>query len=339
MIRRNVALEARLIDDLLDISRIERGQLHLDLEVVDVHQAIHRAVEICREEVLGVGLKLVLDLAATRHHVMGDPARLMQIVWNLVQNAVKFTPGGGMLTIRTENARGDPPRAGDDLLVVEFEDTGQGIEPELLPRIFDPFERGRPGHHGRSAGLGLGLAICRLLAEAHHGSLVASSPGEGLGSTFRLELASVPAPALGAGDTPPPRAPRQRRSLRILLVEDNRDTLYFLALVLGQRGHAVVKAASMAQAREELTRDLDLVISDIELPDGSGLDLMREMGDNRVPGIAMSGFGSEEDVRLSREAGFAIHLTKPIDVARLEAAIQQFGADAGRARPIVKACP
>jgi DNA-binding response OmpR family regulator len=124
-------------------------------------------------------------------------------------------------------------------------------------------------------------------------------------------------------------------------VEDNRDTLYFLALVLGQRGHAVVKAASMAQAREELTRDLDLdlVISDIELPDGSGLDLMREVGADGVPGIAMSGFGSEEDVRLSREAGFAIHLTKPIDVARLEAAIQQFGADADRARPIVKACP
>jgi signal transduction histidine kinase/ActR/RegA family two-component response regulator len=338
MIRRNVALEARLIDDLLDVSRIERGQLRLNLEVVDVHEAIRKAVEICRDEVIGVGLELVLDLAATRHHVTGDPARMMQIVWNLVQNAVKFTPEGGTLTIRTANPRRAPSRTRDDLLVVEFEDTGLGIEPEVLPRIFDPFERGRAGLHGRPAGLGLGLAICRLLAEAHRGKLEAFSPGEGFGSTFRLELASVPAPALGAGGTPPPPALPPRRSLKILLVEDNRDTLHFLALVLGQRGHTVRKAASMAQAWEELTADLDLVISDIELPDGSGLDLMREMGDG-VPGIAMSGFGSEEDVRLSREAGFATHLTKPIDIARLEAAIQQFGANADRTRPIAEASP
>jgi CheY-like chemotaxis protein len=244
------------------------------------------------------------------------------------------------LTIRTANPGRVSSCTRDDLLAIEFEDTGLGIEPEILPRIFDPFERGRAGLHGRSAGLGLGLAICRLLAEAHHGTLVAISPGEGFGSTFRLELASVPASAQGARSTPPPLAPRQRRSLKILLVEDNRDTLHFLALILGQRGHVVRKAASMAQAREELTGDLDLVISDIELPDGSGLDLMREMGGEiDVPGIAMSGFGSEEDLRLSLEAGFAIHLTKPIDIARLEAAIQQFGADADRTRPVAKACP
>ncbi len=205
MIRRNVALEARLIDDLLDISRIEHGKLQLNLEVVDVHEAIRKAVEICRDEVVGVGLRVVLDLAATRHHVTGDPARLMQIVWNLVQNAVKFTPEGRGLTIRTDNPRRGPSRARDDLLVVEFEDTGLGIEPEILPRIFDPFERGRAGLHGHSSGLGLGLAICRLLAEAHRGSLEAFSPGEGFGSTFRLELATVPAPALGGGGAAPAR--------------------------------------------------------------------------------------------------------------------------------------
>jgi CheY-like chemotaxis protein len=179
-----------------------------------------------------------------------------------------------------------------------------------------------------------------LLAEAHRGSLAAFSPGEGFGSTFRLELSSVPAPAPAVRGTPPPLATRPRQSLKILLVEDNRDTLHFLALILGQRGHVVRKAASMTQARGELTEDLDLVISDIELPDGSGLELMREIGgDGGVPGIAMSGFGSEEDVQLSREAGFAIHLTKPIDIARLEAAIQQYGADADRTRSIAEACP
>jgi DNA-binding response OmpR family regulator len=169
---------------------------------------------------------------------------------------------------------------------------------------------------------------------------VAFSPGEGFGSTFRLELSSVPPPAEAPGETPPPNASRPRRPLKILLVEDNRDTLHFLALILGQRGHLVCKAASLAQARAESTTDLDLVISDIELPDGSGLDLMREMGgDGGVPGIAMSGFGSEEDQRLSREAGFAIHLTKPIDIARLDEVIQQFGADADRTRPIAEVCP
>jgi signal transduction histidine kinase len=329
MIQRNIALEARLIDDLLDISRIERGQLHLDLKVVDAHEVIQKAVEICRDEILGVGLTLVLDLAATRHHVMGDPARLMQVVWNLVQNAVKFTPGGGKLTIRTNNPRRASSQTRDDRLIIEFEDTGLGIEPEILPRIFDPFERGRASLHGRSAGLGLGLAICRLLVEAHHGSLVASSPGEGLGSNFRLELTSVPAPPLGTRGMTPRPTPQPRRALKILLVEDNRDTLHFLALILGQRGYVVRKAATLAQAREQLTGHLDLVISDIELPDGSGLELMREMGgDGGVPGIAMSGFGSEEDVQLSQQAGFAIHLTKPIDIARLDAAIQQFAAEA-----------
>ena len=136
------AARPRLIDDLLDISRIERGRLHLDLEVVDVHEVIERAVEICREEVLVVGLKLVLDLAATRHHVKGDPARLMQIAWNLVQNAVEVHPRGRDADDPHVTTRpGTSPALRDDLLAIEFEDTGQGIEPEFLPRIFDPFEQ------------------------------------------------------------------------------------------------------------------------------------------------------------------------------------------------------
>jgi CheY-like chemotaxis protein len=332
MIRRNVALEARLIDDLLDISRIERGRLQLDLETVDLHEAIRGSVEICRDEVLASGLKIVLDLASPRHHVVGDHARLMQIVWNLIHNAVKFTPSGGILTIRTANPHGDSSGTPGDRLVIEFEDNGQGIEPEMLSRIFKPFEQGRAGLNGRSAGLGLGLAICRSLAEAHGASLTASSPGQDRGSTFRLELGSVPAPAAGAGRAPPSSDPHPRRSLKILLVEDNRDTRQFLGLVLNRLGHAVRTAASLTEARVEVEGDLDLVISDIELPDGTGLELMRELAEARdVPGIAMSGFGSEEDVRLSREAGFALHLTKPIEVARLEAAIQQVGAAANRA--------
>jgi signal transduction histidine kinase len=326
MIRRNIGLEARLIDDLLDISRIERGRLHLELEVVDVHEVVQKTVEICRDELLVAGLELALDLAAPHHHVKGDHARLMQIAWNLVHNAAKFTPAGGRLTIRTSNPDDSPAGAatGAGRLAVELQDTGQGIEPEMLPRIFEPFEQGRTASNPRSTGLGLGLSICRSLAVAHGGSLEASSPGPGLGSTFRLVLEPVAAPLVGNRNAAPTHPPQLRRRLKILLVEDNRDTLHFLALVLGHRGHQVRKAKNLAEARASVSSDLDIVISDIELPDGTGMELMRELATNhRLPGIAMSGFGSEEDVRFSREAGFAAHLTKPIDVARLEAAIEQ----------------
>jgi signal transduction histidine kinase/ActR/RegA family two-component response regulator len=326
MIRRNIELEARLIDDLLDISRIERGRLNLELEVVDLHEVVRKTVEICRDELLVAGLRLDLKLAAARPHVKGDHARLMQIAWNLVHNAAKFTPAGGTLTIRTFNAAAVDSPAPADRLVIEFQDDGQGIESEMLPRIFEPFEQGRAGVHSRAAGLGLGLSICQSLTSAHGGTLEASSPGPGLGSTFRLVLGCVPAPASPAGDVPCSNGPSPHRTLRILLVEDNRDTLRFLALILGQRGHTVETATSLEEARAKLSGALDLLISDIELPDGSGLDLMREVAArHEFPGIAMSGFGSEEDLRFSRGAGFAAHLTKPIDIARLETAIQQYG--------------
>jgi CheY-like chemotaxis protein len=300
--------------------------------VVDVHEVVRRTVEICRDELLVAGLQLVLDLAATDHHVKGDHARLMQIAWNLVHNAAKFTPAGGHLTIRTSSLSGDScattAAAATKRLIVEFEDTGQGIEPEMLPRIFEPFEQGRNGtaSNPRSTGLGLGLSICRSLAVAHGGTLVASSRGPGLGSTFKLMLEPVAGPPAGTGAAPPRAVRSPARRLNILLVEDNRDTLQFLAMILGHRGHHVRKARNLAEARANLTGDLDLLISDIELPDGTGTELMRELSlsaDHRLPGIAMSGFGSEEDVRFSHEAGFAAHLTKPIDVGCLEAAIEQ----------------
>jgi signal transduction histidine kinase len=328
MIRRNVALEARLIDDLLDLSRIESGQLRLEREVVDVHQAIRQAVEICRDETLEAGLEVQLDLAAPDHAIEGDHARIMQIAWNLIRNAAKFTPAGGTLTIHTSNRRpeGRGVGAGAGSLIVEFEDTGQGIEPGLLPLIFDAFEQGRADLRSRCGGLGLGLSISRSLAEAHGGRLTAQSPGRGLGSTFRLELGTVLAPARPDDVAPEPRPARLPTGLKLLLVEDNRDTRHYLALILGQRGHEVRTAASLSEARAEVAaRHFDLLISDVELPDGTGLELMRELREHGVPGIAMSGFGSEEDLRQSRESGFATHLIKPIEFRRLEEMIRRVG--------------
>jgi two-component system CheB/CheR fusion protein len=338
MIRRNVELEARLIDDLLDVSRIVGGRLRLDLEVVDIHQAIRRAGEICRDETLAAGLDVVMDFRAPHHYVLADRARVMQVAWNLIRNAAKFTPRDGRLTIRTTNPPGPstpsaaPNEATLPRLDVEFEDTGIGLDPGMLPRIFDPFEQGQDDLRGRSGGLGLGLAISRSLAESLGGRLTASSPGRSLGSTFRLELPTTLAPAHApaerartASPVAPGAAPRAS-ARRILLVEDNPDTLQFLALVLRRRGHEVVTADRLATAFaavNEAEGPFDLLLSDIELPDGTGLDLMRELNAGGVvAGIAMSGFGAEEDLRFSREAGFFDHLTKPIDLDRLDAAIR-----------------
>ena len=345
MIRRNIELEARLIDDLLDLTRIVRGRLRLDLEVVDVHHIIRRAMEICRDEVLVAGLVIVTDLKARRYHVMADYARTMQVAWNLIHNAVKFTPAEGKLTIRTINRPG-PPGPGDSSvdgqpqrLVIEFEDTGVGIDPEVLPRIFDAFEQGHDDLRGRSGGLGLGLAISRSLAEAMGGRLTASSRGRGLGSTFQLELTTVPTPAvattnMAAGGSPATPAVTPRgRVLRILLVEDNADTLRFLATVLRRRGHDVVTADCIAAARATVNGadpPFDLLLSDVELPDGSGPELMRELGARGGwIGVAMSGFGTEEDLQLSRDAGFLDHLTKPIDLNRLGAVIRRVTGPGG----------
>ena len=331
MIHRNIELEARLIDDLLNLSRLSRGRMRLDLEVIDIHEAIRRAIEICRDATFVAGLDVVTQLDAPHHYVTADHARVMQIVWNLIHNAAKFTPPNGRLTIRTLNLS-DPAHPADGhppLIAVELEDTGIGIDPAVLPRIFEAFEQYHDDLRGRSGGLGLGLAISRSLAEALGGRLMASSRGRGLGSTFRLELATVPAecvPSAPATPSSPKEAPR-RSDLRILVVEDNTDTLRYLATVLRQRGHEVVTADRVATARaafDEAKVPFDLLLSDIELPDGDGLYLMRELGPRGpMRGIAVSGFGGEEDRRQSREAGFVDHLTKPVDLNRLEAAIHR----------------
>jgi CheY-like chemotaxis protein len=279
-----------------------------------------------------MGIKTVLD--AAHHHVLADRARIMQIIWNLIGNAVKFSgPGKGTLTIRTLNppgpgegeSVGDAPRP---RLVVEFADTGIGIDPVVMPQIFEPFKQGQAGLRGRFSGLGLGLSICRSSAVAHGGTLSAMSPGPGRGSTLRLELEAVPTPvAAVAGPSPetPVDAPGPAL-LRVLLVEDNKDILLYLADGLRRHGHEVVALTSLAAARaamSEAAPPFDLVVTDIELPDGSGLDVMRDLGGGLVPGLAISGYGSEEDVRQCLEAGFSEHLTKPLDTNRLIAAINR----------------
>jgi PAS domain S-box-containing protein len=339
MIRRNVTLEARLIDDLLDLTRIRGGKLHLERGINDAHEVIHQVVEICREDLRAARLQLTVELAARRHHVDADPARLQQVFWNLIKNAIKFTPAGGTVMIRSRDAEGYPGVATDNGLIVEVSDTGIGIDPDALHRIFEVFDQGEVSSSRRYGGLGLGLSISRSIVEQHGGRLTAASGGKGLGATFTVALPTADdVPVSEPHDEPLDLAPSiPHRPLTILLVEDNADTLNYLSKMLALRGHDIHTADSLSVARRVAAEvDLDVLVSDIELPDGSGLELMWTLrSGGPVPGIALSGFGSSEDIELSRSAGFAEHLTKPVDFRRLEEVIQQVAAG-GRAVGLVE---
>ena len=327
MIHRNAMLEARLIDDLLDLTRASTGRLSLSLATTDVHRVIQHAAEVCRAEVADSGLKLKLHFYAHSHTLQGDPTRLQQVFWNLIKNAVKFTPRGGTITIRTWNPSGKSTE--DVPFMAEVSDTGIGIDADRLPRIFHAFEQKAPDQQKRYGGLGLGLAISRSVIEAHGGRLSAFSAGENRGAAFTIELAALPSPAISVVADDGPQAHLDSFggpvNLRILLIEDNRDTLNYLASILQQRGYQVNQAASFRTARSLAESNIyDLVISDIELPDGSGLDLIRELSTRRpTPGIALSGFGTADDIAMSLQAGFTEHLIKPIDVRKLDEAIHR----------------
>ena len=334
MIRRNVELEARLIDDLLDLTRIARGRLELHRGITDVQAVVEHAIEICCAEAVQAGrLRVVTDLSAAEHRVWGDGPRLMQIFWNLLRNAVKFTPDGGIIYVRSWNdGTGGAPDGIE--LVMEVKDTGMGIEPNSLPLIFTAFEQGQAAISRKLGGLGLGLSISKAIAELHGGRITAVSPGYGRGATFRVHLPAGRWPAeakltpLPTTIAEPEPAPRITRQLRLLLVEDHPDTAEAMADLLRALGHEVRVAGTVAQglataaATLEAGESIDLVISDLGLPDGTGMDLMRELvARYGLRGIALSGYGTEEDVRRSLEAGFTRHLTKPVNFQALEAVI------------------
>ena len=314
MIRRNVALEARLIDDLLDVTSIERGKLTLDLKPVDAHAALRAALETSELDIRRKSLHLELDLAATDTRIEGDEARLQQIFWNLARNAVKFTPEGGEIRVSSRN-----PEPG--VLKVTVRDSGIGIAREALPRIFTPFEQAGNGRNAGYGGLGLGLAIANGLAQKHGGELLAHSDGPGRGAEFTLVLRTMGDALIGEPVAEPGRVPHVHAGCRVLLVEDNLDAEAALRHALEAHGHTVRTARTVAQAREAMeTIDFDVLVSDIGLPDGSGLDVVQALHGRR-PAIALSGYGMEENRRASLEAGFARHLIKPIDGERLHAAV------------------
>jgi PAS domain S-box-containing protein len=320
IIKRNVQLQARLIDDLLDLTRITRGKLQLTLERVDANALVRDAIEIAHSAIAAKKLNVSTEFNATKPYILGDSIRLQQVFWNLINNAVKFTPPGGQIAIRTSNNDGSH-------FQFEIRDNGIGIERERLGSLFTPFEQADASVTRQFGGLGLGLAISRHLVDLHHGTIEAESLGRSFGATFKVTLDRLPE---GVGTTDlGSRAPKHPpKPLRILLVEDHRDTRYTLSRLLTHFGHEVLTADNIKRAIEIMTAGkIDVLLSDIGLPDGSGYDVISEAKRKQpIKAVAITGFGTEEDVRRSKEAGFDFHLVKPIDLHELQSVLAQVDA-------------
>ncbi len=353
MIRRNVELEARLIDDLLDINRIVRGKLDLNRQVVDVRALLeHAMASYCHVAAAKKNIRCSVEMTATETHVFVDSSRMTQVFWNLLQNAVKFTPEGGAISVRVFNEHRPTtaptaPNDGENSLVdlvVQISDTGMGIAPETLPRIFRAFEQGARSRHASYGGLGLGLSISRAIMELHGGSISAASEGKDKGATFSVRLHTVkglPTPQVVAAPSPH-REFIGDRKLRVLVVEDHRDTADQFARLLQRAGHEVVCASSIREAQQyavvtpapDRICAFDVLISDLDLPDGSGRELMRNLAQLcPIRGIAISGHGSRDDVESSLAAGFSHHVTKPVDWEKLKTVLQQIAAEKTRPEP------
>jgi len=317
MMKRNIGMEVTLIDDLLDLSRITSGKMELKREAVDLNALVHHAFGICQAQLLEKEINLDLDLCPNIGRISADPARLQQVIWNLLKNAVKFTRVGGNVRITTA-------RLDNGHCELRVSDDGIGITPDALTRIFNAFEQGDPATTRQFGGLGLGLAISRALIDLHGGSIHAESEGKGKGATLIMHLPSDMLPDDSFQRKPVPDV-LVKETLKLLVVEDHSDTALALKNLLTKSGYAVTMANNIATALSMAgTEKFDVVISDLGLPDGDGIEMISQLQKlQAIPAIAMSGFGRDEDIRRSRDAGFNAHLVKPVDFAQLKAAIAQ----------------
>jgi CheY-like chemotaxis protein/nitrogen-specific signal transduction histidine kinase len=328
VIARNTRVQAQLISDLLDISRIVSGKLSLDIRHVDLPAIVAEATETVQKDADEKGVSIACRLEGPVGSVAGDPARLQQVMWNLLSNAIKFTARGGTVTVRLR-------RAGEDA-EISVADSGVGIKPDFLPQIFDRFQQADQSITRRFGGLGLGLSIVKHLVELHGGSIRAESPGEGQGSTFTIVLPS--SARAGAADVHPrdgkafetPSA-TPLSGIRVFVVEDEFDTREFLERYLKASGAEVDAVSTAADALARLIEcDADILVSDIGLPDMDGYDLMqrvRRLDDRNcgaIPAIALTAYARSEDRTRAFRAGYQAHLAKPIEPAELVATIASF---------------
>lgn len=324
VVARNTRVQAQLVSDLLDISRIVEGKLTLDIHSLDVGAVVADAIDTVAREAAERGLVVRRRLAKAPVFVAGDPARVQQIVWNLLSNAIKFTSAHGEIVVTLKSAAGH--------VEIAVADSGAGIRPEVLPHIFDRFHQADRSITRRFGGLGLGLAIVKHLVELHGGQVRVDSPGEGLGSTFTVTLpASSTAPAAAAGQASTSVAERPAPitldGVRVLVVEDEPDTLQFLKRLFESHGAVVVTAVTAAEAQEAFARErVAVLISDIGLPGVDGYEMMREIrglspDGHGVPAIALTAYARAEDRTRALRAGYQAHVTKPVDGAELMAMV------------------
>jgi signal transduction histidine kinase len=328
-VERNARIQARLIDDMLDLSRIEQGKLVLSVGPVEMVKVVEAAIDAVRPaaEAKGVRLQPVLDSHAT---IVGDADRLQQIAWNLLSNAIKFTPRLGRVQIRLRRAH--------SFVELVVADNGQGIDPEFLPFVFDRFRQADPSFTRRAGGLGLGLAIVRSLVELHGGTIVARSDGTGTGATFEVRLPMAPLradkalPEMREEPGPEPRptfdCPQELKGLRVLVVDDEHETRELLRYLIEECEATVTTASSASEALTELERaPFDILVSDIGMPDIDGYALIRSVRalppeqNGRILAVALTAYARGEDRTKALRAGFTMHLAKPVEPSELLAVL------------------
>jgi signal transduction histidine kinase/CheY-like chemotaxis protein len=333
VIARNTQMQVRLVNDLLDVSRIVAGKLSIDREEVDLVRLARETVDGMQEQAAAKSLRLTTQLDADAGWVLGDAFRLQQVISNLCSNAMKFTPAGGRIDV------GMSRHEAHARLVVR--DTGEGIEAHEITRIFERFEQGAVSSSGRRQGMGLGLAICRYIVEAHGGGIRAESAGKGHGAMFTVDLpiltVRTSAKRVLSPVTEPrdPKAPAPRLDgLCILVVDDHSDAREMVGMVLEQYGAEVRLTGSVQEALDAFSRiSFDVVVSDIGMPQGDGYNLIaclrameRKNGTPPVPAVALTAYGSKEDREQALAAGFQFHLVKPVDPVKLGATIAELKA-------------
>lgn len=332
-IDRNARAQSRLIEDILDFSRINAGKLRLGVQPLDLADVIDAAVDIVRPAANAKGVRIDCVLDSEAGHVSGDGDRLQQVIWNLLSNAVKFTPRGGRVQVRLERINSH--------CEVTVSDTGEGISPKFLPYVFDRFSQADSSSTRAHAGLGLGLGIVRHLVELHGGTVQAFSPGEGQGSTFAVRLPLLVAHHRAAEEVVRMELPAVRTiqqafadltGVSVLVVEDNDDSRKLLQTILTRAGAAVQVAESVATALRILAGEWpDIIISDIEMPGEDGYSLIRkirlqEPPSRRVPAIALTAYTRSADRVRALAAGFQTHMSKPVEPAELVAAVRSLSA-------------
>ncbi len=315
-IARNVRSLAQLVDDLLDLSGMVSGKIRLDAEETDIGEIVEAALETLQSTADAKGVRLRKSLPSSSCLVFGDPHRLQQVIWNMLSNAIKFTPRGGSITATLAPA--------EENWEVRIEDTGIGLAPELLPIVFDPFKQSQSPSRREYPGLGLGLAIAKQIVELHGGRIWAASPGEGQGATFFVVLPRV-APREQV-DTGAARAREFGRldlqGVRVLIVDDEADTLELTRRVLGSYRALVLTASSVDAALNVLNGfQADVLISDLAMPGRDGYELIRSVresiGPDQLPAAALTAFARPEDAVRAHDAGFQMHLAKPVEPEEL----------------------